>query len=178
MQVAVAAMENLSLAMKALAASTAALESDMAIAEQFVHRAPDGTVTVGPGPTRPETPRLLPVVVQAWPGLMVALQDERTAAVEAALALLAGTIQAAGVHIGLFRRFWRIWWLADLVRVQTFKCISSTPDFDFKRPQKRKFKPTLALFCPKSRQHREMFRESCLSFSSWLCQMQGLCWCE
>lgn len=90
-------MENLALAMKALAASTAALESDNAVAEHYVQRAPDGTVTVGPGPTRPETPRLLPVVAQAWPGLMVALRDERTAAVEAALALLASTIHAAGM---------------------------------------------------------------------------------
>ncbi|MEW5319938.1 MAG: hypothetical protein WDW38_011049 [Sanguina aurantia] len=104
MPVAVAAMENLALAMKALAASTAALESDNAVAEHYVQRAPDGTVTVGPGPTRPETPRLLPVVAQAWPGLMVALRDERTAAVEAALALLASTIHAAGGSF-LSRRF-------------------------------------------------------------------------
>lgn len=47
-------------------------------------------------PARPETPRLLPAVAAAWPSVMAALRDARTAVVEQALQLLQHMLNTAG----------------------------------------------------------------------------------
>ena len=55
-------------------------------------------------PTRPETPKLLPAIAEAWPPMCAALRDCRTAVVETSLGLVSETARLAG---GLFmaRRF-------------------------------------------------------------------------
>ena len=83
-------MDALSTALTCLSASTSALEADTALLEE---------VGGGPDPLQPpppETPKLLPAVAAAWPLLMEALRDGRTAAVERALRLLADVVMLSG----------------------------------------------------------------------------------